>query len=65
MEGKFSFQPEKIDTLIPQILFDTSRVDEETIMDKIIENLPSTNDEFYIIHEPETKSFSLRRQDGK
>ena len=65
MEGKFCFQPEKIDTLIPQILFDTSRVDEETIMDKITENLPSTNDEFYIIHEPETNSFSLRREDGK
>ena len=33
------------------ILFDTSRVGEETKMDKTIENLPSTNNEFYIIHE--------------
>ena len=56
MEGKFSFLSEKI--LNKTILCDVSRVDEETIMDKIIENLPSTNDEFYITHEPETSSFS-------
>ena len=47
------------------ILFNVSRVDEEIIMDKIIENLPSTNDKFYIIHKPGTNSFSLRREDGK
>ena len=47
------------------ILLDVSRVDEETIVDKIIENLPSTNDGFYIIHEPGTNSFSLRHEDGK
>ena len=38
-------------TLNKMILFDTSRVGEETKMDKTIENLPSTNNEFYIIHE--------------
>ena len=63
MEGKFSFLPEKI--LNKTILFNVSRVDEEIIMDKIIKNLPSTNDEFYIIHEPGTNSFSLRHEDGK
>lgn len=63
MEGKFSFLPEKI--LNKTILFNVSRVDEEKIMDKIIKNLPSTNDEFYIIHEPGTNSFSLRHEDGK
>ena len=63
MARKFSFSPEKI--LNKTILFDVSRVDEEKIMHKIIENLPSTNDDFYIIHEPGTNSFSLRRQDGK
>lgn len=47
------------------ILLDVSRVDEETIVDKIIENLTSTNDGFYIIHEPRTNSFSLRHEDGK
>ena len=34
-------------------------------MDKIIENLPSTNDDFYIIHETGTNAFSLSREDGK
>ena len=38
-------------TLNKMILFDTSRVGEERKMDKTIENLPSTNNEFYIIHE--------------
>ena len=34
-------------------------------MDKIIENVPTDNDEFYVVHEPGTNSFSLRREDGK
>ena len=63
MEGKFSFLPEKV--LNKSIPFDVLRLDEETIMDKIIESLPSSNDEFYVIHEPETNSFSLRREDRK
>ena len=63
MEGKFSFDPKKI--LNKTILFDTSRVDEELIMDRIIESLCSDNDELYIINEPETNSFSVRRKDGK
>ena len=67
MEGKFSYRAEKI--LHKPILFDTSRVDEESIMDKIIENLLSTNDEFYMIMNWEqthgTNSFSLRHEDGK
>ena len=61
--GKFSFSPEKL--LNKTILLDVSRVNEEKIMDKIIENLPSTSDDFYIIHEPDTNSFSLRCGDGK
>lgn len=47
MEGKFSFDPKKI--LNKTTLFDTLGVDEELIMDRIIESLPSDND---IIHEP-------------
>ena len=53
MAEKFSFSPEKL--LNKTILFDVSRVDEEKIMYKITENLPSSNDEFYIIHEPGKK----------
>ena len=63
MEGKFSFRPENI--LNKTILFDASRVHKETIINKIIENLPSTNDEFYINYEPGANTFSLRRQDRK
>ena len=63
MEGKFSFSPEKL--LNKTIILDVSRVDEEKVMEKIIENLPSTNDDFYIIHEPGTNSFPLRRAYGK
>ena len=63
MEGKFSFLPEKV--LNKSMPFDVLKVDEETILDKIIENLPCTNDEFYVIHESGTNSFSLRREDRK
>ena len=49
MTEKFSFSPEIL--LNKTILFDVSRVDEEKLMHKITENLPSSNDEFYIIHE--------------
>ena len=57
MERKFSFDPQKI--LNKTILFNKSRVDEELIMDRIIESLPSDNNELYIMHEPETKPFSV------
>ena len=63
MAGKFSFSPEKL--LNKTILLNVSRVNKEKIMDKVIENLPSTNDDFYIIHKRGTNSFSLRREDGK
>ena len=63
MEGNFSILPEKM--LNKTIFFDVLKVDQETIMDKIIQNLPSANDESYIIHETGTNSFSLRRKDGK
>ena len=63
MAGKLSFSPKKV--LNKTILFDVFRVDKEKIMDKIIENLPSTNSEIYIIFEPGANSFSLRREDGK
>ena len=54
MQGKFSFSAEKI--LNKTILFDDSKVNGKQIMDKIIENLPTDNDEFYIAHEPGTNS---------
>ena len=63
MEGKFSFRLKKI--LSKTMLFDTSKVNEEMIVDRIIENLPSGNSEYYIIHELETNSFSLNCENGK
>ena len=49
MEAKFNFSPEKI--LNQTILFDVSKINQERIIDKIIENLPADNDELYIAHE--------------
>ena len=42
MIGKFSFDPKKILNKI--LLFDTKKIDENIIMDRIIEALPPTND---------------------
>ena len=63
VEGKFSFLPEKF--LNKTVLCDVSKNNEEKIIDKLIENLPADNDELYIVHEPGTNAFSLRREDGK
>ena len=63
MEEKFSFLPEKF--LNKTVLFDVSKNNEEKIIDKVIENLLVDNDELYIVHEPGTNAFSLRREDGK
>ena len=63
MEGKFSFSPGKI--LNKTILFNVSKINEERIIDKIIENLPVDNHELYIAHEPGSNSFSLKREDGE
>ena len=54
MQGKFRFSAENF--LNKTILFDVSKVNGKQVMDKIIENLPTDNDEFYIAHEPGTNS---------
>ena len=47
MRGKFDFSPEKL----LNKTFDTSKINEEIIMDSIIDALDDkTNDEFYIEH---------------
>ena len=60
MRGKFVFDPE--DFLNKTVLFDTSKIDEEKIIDRILENIPGDNDGIYLIHEPGTNAFSLRRK---
>ena len=52
MRGEFSFSPKK-KKLNKTLIFDTTKINEEIIMDKIIEALnDKTNDEFYIEHPP-------------
>ena len=46
------------------VLFDTSKIYEEKIIERILENIPGDNDDIYLIHEPGTDTFSLRREDG-
>ena len=46
------------------MLFDTSKTDEEKIIDRLLENIPDDNDNSYLIHEPGTNAFPLRREDG-
>ena len=59
MRGKFIFDPEVF--LNKTVLFGTSKIDEKI---KILENIPGDNDDIYLIHEPGTSVFSLRREDG-
>ena len=63
LKGKFNFSPQKI--LNKTILFDTSRINEEQVMDETLETLSGDNDELYVLHEPGTNAFTLKRKDGK
>ena len=63
LKGKFNFSPQKI--LNKTMLFDTSRINEEKVMDKFLEALPVNKDELYILHEPGTNAFTLKREDRK
>ena len=47
------------------LLFDTKKIDENIIMDRIVEALPPTNDEFYKEHPVDSNSFTLKREDGR
>ena len=46
------------------MLFDTSKVDEEQMIDRILENIPGDNDDICLVHESGTNAFSLRSEDG-
>ena len=48
------------------LLFDSKKLDKETIMDKIIETLKNPmKDEFYIEHHVGSNAFTLKREDGR
>ena len=55
MRGKFVFDLEVF--LNKTVLFDTSKVSEEKIVDKILESVPADKNDIYLIHEPGTNSF--------
>ena len=61
MRGEFDFNPKKI--LNKTLLFDTKKINEEITMDRIVEALPPTNDEFNIEHPIGSNAFSLKRED--
>ena len=63
LKGKFNFSPHKI--LNKTILFDTSYINEEKIMGKILEAFLANNDELYVLQKPGTNAFTLKREDGK
>ena len=46
------------------MLFDTSKIDEDQIVDMILENISACNGDVYPIHKPGTNGFSLRCKDG-
>ena len=62
MQRKIVFDPEWF--LNKAVLFDTSKVDDKQIIDRILENIPGDNDDIYLDHEPGTHGFSLRHKDG-
>ena len=64
MCGEFDFSLKII--LNKTMLFDTSKINEEVIMDKIIEAINDPlNDEYYIDHPEGSSSFTLKREDGR
>ena len=64
MIGEFNFDPKEI--LNKTLIFDTSMVDEEVIIGRIIDAINDPfNDKYWIEHKPGTNYFTLRLEDGK
>ena len=66
MLGEFNFSPKQI--LNKKLIFDTTIIDKETIMDKIIQDLNDPfleNDKYWIEHESGSNYFTLRLEDGR
>ena len=63
MLGEFDFDPQKI--LNETLIFDTSKIEEEIIVERIIDALSDKNNEFYIENSPGKNYFTLRRENGR
>ena len=64
MRVEFDLNPKKI--LNKTLIFDTTKINEEIIMDKITEALnDKANDKFYIEHPVDSNYFTLKRENGR
>ena len=64
MRGELNFDPKEI--LNKTLIFDTSMVDEEVIIDRIIDTINNPfNDKYWREHKPGTNYFTLRLENGK
>ena len=64
MLGEFSFSSKNI--LNKTLIFDTSKIDQEIVMDRITDAInDKNNDEFYNKHQPGSNYFALRKENGR
>ena len=64
MLAEFNFSSKNI--LNKKLIFDTSKIDQEIIMDRITDAInDKNNDEFYIKHQPGSNYFALRKENGR
>ena len=64
MLGNFNFDPKLI--LNKRHIFDTTIIDQQIIIDRIIDAINNTyNDEYWIEHKPGTNYFTLRLENGR
>ena len=64
MLAEFNFSSKNI--LNKKLIFDTSKIDQEIIMDRITDAInDKNNDEFYINHQPGSNYFALRKENGR
>ena len=62
--GEFNFNPKQI--LNKTLIFDTSVIHEEIIINRIIDAISNPyNDRYWIEHKPGTNYFTLRLEDGR
>ena len=64
MLGEFNFSSKNI--LNKTLIFDTSKIDQEIVMDRITDAInDKNNDEFYNKHQPGSNYFALSKENGR